>query len=84
MICCIINGPVDQVTWLVNENLIDVQEDYEIGSNYLKVRGPFTEGCITYTCQAEYGAEIYKETSEVCSGCKYRILNMKSIVGIYH
>ena len=69
-ICCIVKGPVDQLTWFANENPIDGRKNYEIGSNYLKVQGPFTEGCIAYTCQAVYGAETYKETSEVCSGCK--------------
>ena len=75
-ICCIGEGPVDQLMWLADKlPITDGQVGYEIGNNYLKVLGPFTEGCITYTCQAVYGSEIFQETSEVCSGCKYIIFD---------
>lgn len=64
-ICCVAEGTL---TWFVNGTQITGQSGYDIGSNYLRVHGPFTSQCATYTCQTIIGSVTSQESSEVCFG----------------
>lgn len=68
-ICCQTTLTADRVTWLANgEEILPRAAGYRIESDYLQIQGPFTDGCVVYTCQATFGTDVFEESSEVCYG----------------
>ena len=70
-ICCVVKGPSGHLTWLADgETIAEEQNGYEFGPDYLRVLGPFTDVCVTYTCQIIFESDTIQESSKVCFGCK--------------
>lgn len=71
-VCCRVQGPPEtKVSWLLNGVLITRgMNDYEFGKDYIHYSGSLKTGCMTFTCQANFSADIpvVSESSEICIG----------------
>ena len=56
--------------WLVDMEPPVADEKFNITPAFLGIRGPFEEGCTTYTCRVKINAFVVEERSEICSGGK--------------
>lgn len=74
-VCCRVQGPEDTIVlWFLDDNPISNGiTGYTILENGIKYNGPLPEGCVTYTCMANFSisAPNVQQSAKVCFGCKF-------------
>ncbi len=69
-ICCPTQGEEENMQWYADNIEVSNSTKYVIGSNFLRVSGEFVDGCVTYTCRAEFSSKNVRQSTEVCAGSK--------------
>lgn len=73
-VCCKVVGPTGTIVeWFVDgEPISRGSSDYAVKDGLIRYSGPMTEGCLTFTCQANLSSTMLqaRESSKVCFGSK--------------
>ena len=74
-ICCRVQGPEETiVSWFLNGTPINIgASGYRFLEDGIQYTGAKTEGCVTYTCQANLSvsSSLVQESAKICYGSKY-------------